>query len=293
MKHTKKSQSRQGRLAIILMTVAMVSFLLICTGCDKVVKEAVEVKYGETITIDQTVFKAEELTWTSADTDIATVENGTVTGNAPGETVITVKNGEKVVGEYTVTVTTIAVKNIVLSTNTIELYVDAQYQLAYTLFPENATDYGLSWKSANDKIATVDEKGMIEAKEIGQTTISISNVDGFIATCAVTVIEKPAYDRLSLAEKAFVDMTLKHMDSFYNADSVVIKAVQVNGDSGWRVDVSAQNGLGGYRTVGYFLSESLGFWNWAILDIDMDVDVTHDASYDLTLINAAIKEKRA
>lgn len=47
----------------------------------------------------------------------------------------------------------------------------------------------VTWKSADEKIATVDQTGKIKAKKKGSTTITAS-VDGISLSCAVTVVAK-------------------------------------------------------------------------------------------------------
>ena len=108
-----------------------------------------------------------------------------------------------------------------------------------------------------------------------------------IDTCSVTVKQKPAYERLSKKEKAFVDLAMKHFDS------VIIKEIQeATLDNTWTVKVSAQNGFGGNTTTVYMLDDNFGFWNWGSFDIDVDLNITPDETYDIQLINDAIDELR-
>lgn len=51
------------------------------------------------------------------------------------------------------------------------------------------TDSVVTWKSANEKIATVDETGKIKGKKKGKTVITAS-MDGISLTCSVTVVPK-------------------------------------------------------------------------------------------------------
>ena len=84
-----------------------------------------------------------------------------------------------------------------------------------------------------------------------------------------------------------MDCVLKNIDQFHNPNSVIIKAVEKDGNS-WKVSVSAQNGFGGNSTTVYYLSPSLGFWDWDSLDID--IDISPDSSYNISLINQAISD---
>lgn len=272
----------------LALIIAIIALSMCACG---VAKENVEIIYGDTYTVtNENLSKYDSIVWESSDTGIATVVNGNITAVAPGETVITALNNDKVVAEFSVNVKTIPVTSIVLSTNSHEMTEGETFQLSYTLFPENASTYGLSWKSADNSVAEVDQNGLIKALKPGQTTISISNTDGFIATCSVTVNLKPAYERLSAQEKAFVDCCLEHIGQFKNPDSVVVKEIQKDGST-WIVKVSAQNGFGGNNTTVYYLGNS-GFWNWDSFDLDIDVDITADKSFNISLINEAIAEKR-
>ena len=181
-------------------------------------------------------------------------------------------------------------KYYIVSTNAYELCVEDTYTLTYTVYPTSLQDTALEWKSSNEEIATVDNSGNITAVSCGQVNITASSRNGVIAICSITVKEKPAYERLTEKEKQFVDMFLKHIDQFKNPTSVNVK--EIEGDHGvYTVKVSAQNGFGGNNVSVYNLSESLGLWNWESFDFDIDIDITPDLTYDIELINAAIKER--
>lgn len=185
------------------------------------------------------------------------------------------------------------VKNITLATNTCEITQDDTYQLSYSVFPEEANTDGLKWVSADEKIATVDATGKITAVSVGQTVITIDNGEDILATCSVTVREKPAYERLSEKEKAFVDCFLSKVSIFKKPESVVVEGIQfVESDSGdiedfWIVKVSAQNSFGDTTSETYFLDKKAGFHGNGIAYLGIS-----DSSYRVTLINKAIAEKR-
>ena len=40
------------------------------------------------------------------------------------------------------------------------------------------------------------------------------------------------------------------------------------------------------------LDDNFGFWNWGSFDIDVDLNITPDETYDIQLINDAIDELR-
>ena len=88
----------------------------------------------------------------------------------------------------TVSTDPIAVTGVTLNKETLEMVVGETETLKATLKLSNATEKGLSWKSSNETVATVDGNGMVTAVASGETTITVTTVDGaFKATCKVTV----------------------------------------------------------------------------------------------------------
>lgn len=278
------------RFTALLLLCALL--LLSLTAC--ATKEKIDLPYGEKYQVaNEKLEKYQSLDWKSADTEIAEVQYGQITGVGAGTTLVTAEANGKKIAEITVRVTIVPITGIVLSSRACEITEEEKLKLEYTLFPDNSSDFGLSWKSADETVATVDASGVITGITPGQTTISISTEDGVIDTCSVTVKQKPAYERLSKKEKAFVDLAMKHLDAFKNPDSVIIKEVEeATLDNTWTVKVSAQNGFGGNNTTVYMLDDTFGFWNWGSFDVDLDLNITPDDSYDIELINDAIDELR-
>ena len=84
---------------------------------------------------------------------------------------------------------TVAVTDVTLDKETLELTVgEGTAQLVATIAPEGATDTRLVWLSSDEKVATVDENGVVTPVGEGEATITVVTVDGnFSDTCAVTV----------------------------------------------------------------------------------------------------------
>lgn len=85
---------------------------------------------------------------------------------------------------------TIAVTGIALSQDTATLTVGGDpLTLTETVSPENASNTEVTWTSSNPEIATVD-KGTVTAVAVGETTVTVSSVDGnYTAECKITVEE--------------------------------------------------------------------------------------------------------
>ncbi|MBQ8506144.1 MAG: Ig-like domain-containing protein [Clostridia bacterium] len=131
---------------------------------------------------------------TSSDETVATVDNsGKVTAVNPGSATITITayNGLTAACEVTVTPAPTA---ITLSTGAVELGVKESFLLTAEADVESA----LSYKSGNAKIATVGADGMITAKKVGSTVITVSTFNGVTAECVVTVMKAPT--KISLNE---------------------------------------------------------------------------------------------
>ena len=66
---------------------------------------------------------------------------------------------------------------------------EGKIQLVPTLYPDNADDKTVEWKSSDTGIATVDENGYVTGVKSGEAVITAVTMDGsaLIATCKVTV----------------------------------------------------------------------------------------------------------
>lgn len=154
------------------------------------------------------------------------VQNGIVTGIAPGNAVVTATKDGKSVAEISVSVNIIDISAILFSQKNVEIELEESMQLQYILMPDNASDYGLSWKSANTEIAEVDDNGNIRAVAPGTTNIVCSTPNGVIDTCEVVVKEPSAIEQLNEEEsKVFNYMTNSFLKSFYNASAARLRNI--------------------------------------------------------------------
>ena len=77
--------------------------------------------------------------------------------------------------------------SIALNISEVELGYEETVQLVATVMPDDATDKSVTWASADEAVATVDENGLVTAVAKGTTTITATTVDGLTAECIVTV----------------------------------------------------------------------------------------------------------
>lgn len=147
-----------------------------------------------------------EISWTSSDESIATVDGkGIVRGVAPGEAIITATaNGQsdtcKVIVEGSIDPT-----GVEFSLHEYEKVMfpgDVSEALATNveILPDNATNSELYWTSSNEDVLVVDDEGNIRAKKVGQSTVTARTYNGITAEVTITVLNPPAKIEITKSE---------------------------------------------------------------------------------------------
>lgn len=163
-------------------------------------KKSIEVEKGKTETINAIITPENAtrkgITWTSSNTNVATVTNGVVKGISAGTATITATTKD---GGFTdtceVTVTQNAVTGIRISEKLIDLGMENKKQITATVMPDDATDKSVEWTSENPEIATVSDNGTITGKSYGRTVITATTTDGgYTAKCVVRVKPIDVFD---------------------------------------------------------------------------------------------------
>ncbi|MDE5539793.1 MAG: Ig-like domain-containing protein, partial [Bacilli bacterium] len=141
---------------------------------------------------------ANKITWTSSNTNVASVDNnGKVTTKAVGTAIITgtTVNGKKATCTITVKAEPtkeVIIDKIALNKTNAELYVNKTLQLSATLTPSNHTMTNkITWTSSNSKVASVDNNGKVTTKAVGTAIITGTTVNGKKSTCTITVKAEP------------------------------------------------------------------------------------------------------
>ncbi len=151
--------------------------------------EQLVAKISQTDNNDNTNF-----TWTSSNTNVATVSNdGLVTGEANGETVIIVKDDSGAVATCKVTVQT---SPIGITLNITEQKLDISSNNKFTLVPTlipatSSVNRTIQVKSSDPKVAIISTEGVVTAKSNGTTVITFCTANGKEASCKVTVQTSP------------------------------------------------------------------------------------------------------
>ena len=147
------------------------------------------------VTIDPSNATKKDLEWKSSDESIAIVDsNGKVTAKKEGTATITVRalDGSETKAICNVNVKAVKVTKIELNKSEITLKVGKTTTLKTTkIYPNNATNKGITWSSSDEKVAIVDKKGKVKAIKKGNVTITATANDGnnTKATCQVTIVQ--------------------------------------------------------------------------------------------------------
>ncbi|GHT79129.1 hypothetical protein AGMMS50262_22500 [Bacteroidia bacterium] len=208
-----KSQKSKGNFLIwLFFAFTIVSTTTLMTSCEKVEDEdevtvpiaVTDISLDKTTltlvadndyTLTATVLPAnatdKTVTWTSSNTNVATVtQQGKVTAVTAGTVTITAEAGNKA-ATCEVTVPPVAVTGISLDKTSLTLFYITSlsllesYTLTATLLPANASGNPITWTSSNKNVATIDQ-GKVAATGAGTVTITAIAGDK-TATCVVTV----------------------------------------------------------------------------------------------------------
>lgn len=124
-----------------------------------------------------------------------------------GDTNLCVKiNGKK---KYCKIIVQIRVNAVALNNTSLQLTKDETYQLTATVTPKN-NNQAVIWSSSDEKVAKVDEKGMVIAVGTGTATITATSKfdTSKKATCTVTVDKQDNTYRVYTSGTAYTDIAI-------------------------------------------------------------------------------------
>jgi len=207
-------------------------------------KTSLDLNIGNTAKLTATVSPSDaankNITWTTSNSSVATVKDGTVTAVAAGTATITASSNNGKTASCTVTVTdpNVEVTGISLNKTSATITKGSSLTLTATITPSNATDKTVTWSTDKSYIASV-SNGKVNANSPGTATITAKTSNGKTATCTITV-KNPTTPRLNNT-------------SVINSDIVQI------GDK-IRVAPSANGGSGQYRSAVYYKRSTASTW---------------------------------
>ena len=202
------------------------------------------------------------ITWESSDQSIATVDtNGKVTGVKAGKATITGKvTGVKgaddkelaISSSVEITITEAAELTITLDkTKDVTVSVGATTPLVATV-SNYKSDSGVTWESSDQKVATVDEKGVVTGVAPGSVTITATTKEKnnagnqLKATCVVTVNASAVSDTTTkLKDKNGNQIYIKASDGSYKE---AVYADYFN-NSDFYIKTDAQYTYTGWQTI--------------------------------------------
>ena len=193
MKNTKKWISILCVLAMILTVVPNSSVTASAATKMTMNYKNIVMKKGAKLTLKVNGAPAKKkITWKSSKKAVAIVSSkGIVKAKKKGKTVITAKvGGKKVTCKVTVG---IPVASVTVDKPALSLAVGGTDTITAAVMPANATVKTVSYKSANQGVATVNKSGVVTAVAPGTTTIKVISNDGNkkATTVSVTVGDAP------------------------------------------------------------------------------------------------------
>jgi uncharacterized protein YjdB len=157
-----------------------------------------------TATISPANATNQSVSWTSDNTNIATVNSsGVVTAVSAGLATITVTTQDSgKTASCAVTIVSairVPVTGVTLSSSSLLLIPGQTSALTATILPSDATNKAVTWASDNTAVAAVDANGTITALAEGSANITVTTTDGSkTATCMVTVTTNIAVSGISM-----------------------------------------------------------------------------------------------
>jgi uncharacterized protein (TIGR02145 family) len=192
---------------------------------------------GKTLTLTATVLPTDatnkNITWTSSDTAVATVSNGTVKAVEVGTAFITVatEDGNKI-ATCTVTVV-IPATSVTLDRVTATLVVNNPTVLVATVHPSNATNKNVVWASSNTAVAMVNEYGVVMPIGSGTAIVTATTAyGGKTATCVVTAYV-PYSGHMTLNGITWAEVNVDDYKTFAARPDMYTKFYQWNRSTAW------------------------------------------------------------
>lgn len=200
-----------------------------------------------------------EAKWTSDNPEIAAVTgDGAGTNSAlieakgEGETIITAISADGLkTATCMVKVEKIKVQQIVLNHSSLSLLPGETNQLSALVYPDNAYSKELNWSSSNSTVASITQDGLLQANQVGSTTITVSSQDGgATATCTVNVDDITSFISLS-----FSTSSIANINGFITGDLYSV----ITNNSAQTVELTSLYIYDGYsgRLVGYSTDPAL------------------------------------
>ena len=153
--------------------------------------EELELHVGDTkhisVTIKPDGADAGTINWSTSDSKIVTVDDGTVTGKAKGTAVVTAESESGLKRVCNVTVLDKEIESVAMSESSTSVKKGSKIQLEAKVKPVDAPSNNIVWSSSAPETASVDSNGMVLGEKEGVAIITCETENGKTATCTDTV----------------------------------------------------------------------------------------------------------
>lgn len=134
--------------------------------------EGDKVKLSVTITPENATNK--NVTWSSSDEAVAIISDGDITAIKEGNVLVSASvDNFSAMCSVKVNKKIIDVESITLKADQKRLKVGETYAISYEVLPVEANNYTISFVSGDESVATINNDGIITAKQTGNTTITV------------------------------------------------------------------------------------------------------------------------
>lgn len=161
----------------------------------KVTAEKKTLGIGEIVSISGSVYPSNScdtsITWSSSDSSVVSVSGGYIEAKGYGTATITAEsfNGKK--GTIKITVKEITADKVSVSglPEDQNFFIGEEYQLDATITPSNVDNPSIVWKSSDEAIVSITDKGKVKLLSAGTVTITATASNGVYGSCKILVQE--------------------------------------------------------------------------------------------------------
>lgn len=165
------------------------------------------------------------LTWTSSNENVVLVESGNLVAAGYGDAVITVTSQNGLTAECLVSVGK-TVLSAAFEKEAYRAYIGSDaFTPDITFEPAGAKDKIVSFEIDNPLIATVDETGSVQPKNIGKTTLRAMTAGGIEVTCGIHIVEDTREISFALDNYILTEHTSQTLTVNAQSDSAVLPAL--------------------------------------------------------------------
>ena len=161
-------------------------------------KSELSLKKGESASLKATIFPEnasdKSLKWGSSDVSVATVDAyGNVKAEGNGEATVFVSSSDGGFTAYCNVKVGTSVTGISLDPREFTLEtIGSSFTIKPVISPEDASDLGIVWESADTKVVSVASDGTVTAIGPGTTTVTATTNDGSFTSNCVVSVKSPA-----------------------------------------------------------------------------------------------------